>query len=77
MESFYTELGLYGSNNECARTDNVFSSISEVCDCMVSLTKLIWLSMSTEELKQNILPQGGAAGPEQSYRKRKPFTLRL
>ena len=39
MESIYTELALYGSKNECARTDNVFSPISEVCDGTVSLVK--------------------------------------
>ena len=33
----YTELALYGSKNECASTDNVFSPISEVCDGTVSL----------------------------------------
>ena len=37
MESIYTELALYGSKNECARTDNVYFPISEVCDGMVSL----------------------------------------
>ena len=37
MEIIFTELALYGSNNECARTDNVFSPISEVCDGTVSL----------------------------------------
>ena len=37
MESIHTKLALYGSKNECARTDNVFSPISEVCDGMVSL----------------------------------------
>ena len=37
MESIYTELALYGSKNECARTDDVFSPISEVCDGTVSL----------------------------------------
>ena len=31
MESLYTKLDLYGSNIECARTDNIFSPISEVC----------------------------------------------
>ena len=25
MESIYTQLALYGSKNECARTENVFS----------------------------------------------------
>ena len=38
MESIYTELALYGSKNECARTENIFFSISEICDGMVSLT---------------------------------------
>ena len=37
MESIYTELALYGSKHECARTDNVFFPISEVCDGTVSL----------------------------------------
>jgi hypothetical protein len=37
MESFYTELALYGSKNECAKTNNVFFPISEVCDGTVSL----------------------------------------
>ena len=32
MESMYAQLALYRSKNECARTDNVFSPISEVCD---------------------------------------------
>ena len=40
MESIYTELALYGSKNECAKTDNVFSPISEVCDWTVSLITL-------------------------------------
>ena len=37
MESIYTKLALYGSTNYCARTDNGFFPISEVCDDMVSL----------------------------------------
>ena len=37
MESIYTELALYGRNNELARTDKVFSPISEVCNGTVSL----------------------------------------
>ena len=41
MESIYTELALYGSKNECAKTDNVFFPISEVCDGTVSLIKRI------------------------------------
>ena len=39
MESIYTKLALYGSKGECARTDNVFFPISEVCDGKVSLMK--------------------------------------
>ena len=37
MESIYTKLALYGSKNECARTNNVFLPIYEVCDGEVSL----------------------------------------
>ena len=37
MESIYTELALYGSKNECARTANAFFPISEFCDGRVSL----------------------------------------
>ena len=43
MESIYAELALYGSKNECARTDAVFLPISEVCDGTVSLIKLSYL----------------------------------
>ena len=39
MESIFTELALYGSKTECARTDIVFSPISEVCNGTVSLWK--------------------------------------
>ena len=37
MESIFTKLALYGSKNDCARTDNDFSPISEVCDGTVCL----------------------------------------
>ena len=37
MESIYTELALYGSKKQCAKTDTVFLPISEVCNCTVSL----------------------------------------
>ena len=37
MEGTYSNLALYGGNNWCARTDNGFSPISEVCDGTVSL----------------------------------------
>ena len=40
MESIYTELALYGSTNECARTNTIFLTISEVCDSMVSLSEM-------------------------------------
>ena len=39
MESIHTELALYVSKNECAKRDNVFFPISEVCNGTVSLTK--------------------------------------
>ena len=37
MASLYTELALYSSKNDHARTDTVFLPISEVCDGTVSL----------------------------------------
>ena len=37
MKSIYTKLALYGSQNECARTDNIFFPIFEVCNGTVSL----------------------------------------
>ena len=40
MDSIYTELALYESTNECARTDTVFLPISEVCEGTVSLERL-------------------------------------
>ena len=39
MESIYTELALFGSTNDCARTDSVYLPISEVCNGTVSLQK--------------------------------------
>ena len=38
MESAYTKLALYGSQNECVTTDNIFFPITEFCDGTVSLT---------------------------------------
>ena len=35
------KLALYGSKNECARTDTVFLSISEACDGKVSLLSIV------------------------------------
>ena len=37
MENIYTELALYGSKDEYAKTDNVFIPISEFCNGTVSL----------------------------------------
>ena len=37
MEIIYTQLALYGSKNECARTNTVFLTISEDCNGTVSL----------------------------------------
>ena len=37
MKSMYTKLALYGIKNECARTDNAFFPISEVCNGTASL----------------------------------------
>ena len=44
MESIYTELALYGSKNEGARTDTVFLPISKVCNGMVSLGEVYMFS---------------------------------
>ena len=41
MKSIYPELALYGDQIECARTDNAFFSMSEVCDGMVSLLTIL------------------------------------
>ena len=41
MESIYPELALCGSKNECARTDTVFCSISEVSKGTVSLKTFV------------------------------------
>ena len=45
VESIYTELALYWSKDESARTNNVFLPISEVCNGMVSLAekKAYWV----------------------------------
>ena len=46
MESAYTKLALYGSQNECAKTDNIISPISEFCDGTVSLRIIDLLCLS-------------------------------
>ena len=45
----YTESALYRSKNECARTENAFSPISQVCDGTVSL--IIMLRNQFEKIK--------------------------
>ena len=50
MESVYTELALYGSNNECARTDTAFLPISEVCNVTVSLSKVDTVNTSIHKV---------------------------
>ena len=54
MESIYIELALYGSKNECARTDTVFLPISEVCDDMVSLLCVTFIRLMKFTLNVNI-----------------------
>ena len=46
MVGIYTELALYGSKKESARTDTVFLPISEVCNGTVSLTKFLLQNFS-------------------------------
>ena len=50
MKSIYPELALYGGKIECARTDNAFFPLSEVCDGTVSLAN--W---KTLKVKKGIL----------------------
>ena len=45
MECMYTKLALYGSKNECARTDYVFSPISQVCDGLISLLRITTINL--------------------------------
>ena len=40
MKSIYTELALYGTKNEGAKTEKVLFPISEVCDGTVSLKRI-------------------------------------
>ena len=49
MESIFTKFALYESKNECVRTDNLFSPISEVCDGTVSLNKYSWVVVEVVE----------------------------
>ena len=60
MESIFNELALYGSKNECARTDNVFSPISEVCDVMFfDRPGVAGAVLQTASLLINSLSEGG------------------
>ena len=54
MESIYTELALYGSKNECARTDTVLLPTSEVCDCTISLNN-IWQEVVKLTLAHSVM----------------------
>ena len=56
MESIYTELALYGSKNDCARTDNVYFPISEVCNGTILLNKGCKIA---EHKKRQILQGSG------------------
>jgi len=51
MEIIYTELSLYGSKNECARTDTVFNPISLVCDYLLSINNEYLVKMTYIPLK--------------------------
>ena len=50
MEGIYTELALYGSKNECARTGTVFLPISEVSDGTVSLYRDLHIKFAKESI---------------------------
>ena len=42
MESIYIELALHGSKNKCVSTDNVYFTISEVCNFLdLSFKKIV------------------------------------
>ena len=61
MESIYTELAFYGITNECARTDNIISPVSKICDGTVSLIVtpyykgVGWTAPATPDLLMNCL----------------------
>ena len=66
MESIYPELALCGSKNECARTETVFSPISEVsegtvsskyakvCNFMQGMQKLAQIFKRLQNLEKNM-----------------------
>ena len=56
MEGIYAESALYGSKNECARTDTVFLPISEVCNGTVSLNKC-WRKKNKNVIHKRKYPQ--------------------
>ena len=67
MEIIFTEVALYESKNECARNDNVFSPISEVCDGMVSLSNQIQSNVYKCVFKLCLAPFGGITTGLQSF----------
>ena len=64
MKSIYTELALYDNKKQCARTDTVFLTISEVCNGTVSLIdasmflSLLALGTSVQVFKISWIPFG-------------------
>ena len=52
MASIYTELALFGSKNEYARTETVFPPMSEVCDGMVSLIDMASAKFDINDTKK-------------------------
>ena len=54
MESIFTELALYGSKNDCARTETVFLPISKVLDRSVSIIKGATNSRISDQIYTNI-----------------------
>ena len=59
MESLFTESALYGSKIECAKTDTVFLSISEVCDNTVSFS-ILYACIASPRVRFELFPGSGA-----------------
>ena len=53
MKSIYPELAFYVGKIECARTDNAFIPLSEVCDGTVSLANWKTLKVKKGNLVKN------------------------
>ena len=75
MEIIFTEVALYESKNECARNDNVFSAISEVCDGMVSLSNKIQNNVYKFVFKRCLAPFGEITTGLQSFCPQSPITV--